>query len=173
VIADLVILQDLKANNNVIRSTQPLKNHKYLSSVDISYNQIQEISNISVLSTISLLRTLMIRDNPIENSDSKLWTPKTIFTHHPTATYPPSFRLFIIHLVPRLLILNCIPTTPEEKVAATNTYSPSTDVVLSIQHMNQQRAAARAYTKIKAEDFLRAKRLIPIVLCGPNGVGKR
>lgn len=119
------------------------------------------------------LRTLMIENNPIEELEPSTWLPGGTFPVHPTATYPPSLRLHTIFLATKLTVLNSVPVIPEEKVAAMNTYNPPNTVSFSIQHMNNQRLVSKAYATITAGDLLRSKRLIPIVLCGPNGAGKR
>lgn len=63
--------------------------------------------------------------------------------------------------------------SPEEKVAAVNMYDPPPNVVASVQHAAMVKRQVRHYASIRAVDLMRAKRLKPVVLCGPSGVGKR
>jgi hypothetical protein len=166
-------LQLLKAQGNQISDISPFWNHAMINYIDISDNKIHDIESIYILATSKYLRTLMIEDNPFVESSIKSWLPERDFPNHPTATYPPSWRLYIIYKVTRLLVLNNIPVVPEEKVAAINYYNPPTEVSISIQHMNITKLTAKEYAKIKCEDLLQSGRLRPIVLCGPNGAGKR
>ncbi|KAJ2997412.1 hypothetical protein HDV02_005541 [Globomyces sp. JEL0801] len=160
-IESLLKLQTLLVGDNTIDDISCLENHESIGSLDLSNNQIADIASLECLNTLPMLRHLQLAGNPVEDQCQRQWTPETFYGIHSTATYPPSFRLNAIFLIKKLTILDSIPVIPEEKVAATNVYDPPT----------KQRA--RAYARIKAEDLMRAKRLRPIVLCGPNGTGKR
>jgi Leucine-rich repeat (LRR) protein len=167
------MLQSLNAMGNKITDLTPLQDHKHLSYLDLSYNQIQNKDMISVLNTLPLLVTLQMSENPVETLPASTWIPKRHYPHHPTATYPPSYRLSVVFTIPKLNVFNSLPVSAEERVAAINCYNPPTDVLVSIQHTNHQQLQAKVYARIRAEDLMRSKRLRPIVLCGPNGVGKR
>ncbi|KAJ3096826.1 hypothetical protein HDU97_005494 [Phlyctochytrium planicorne] len=84
---------------------------------------------------------------------------------------PP--RLLILHHLPRLTILNSLPVTPIEKVSSLNIHTPPPTVLAAKAHAQAMLRTSRLYARIKAHDLVRAERLRPIVLCGPNGVGKR
>jgi hypothetical protein len=170
---DLPLLQFCNAHQNRIDSLKPLEGHENISYLDISNNLIDQKEMIQVLDSLKLLRTVQLSGNPVECLPSDTWVPKSYFTHHPTANYPPSYRLSVIYYIQRLTVLNSIPITAEERVAAINCYDPPTEVSISIQHINHQQLQSQVFARIKAEDLLRAQRLTPIVLCGPNGVGKR
>jgi hypothetical protein len=172
-IADMPLLQSLNAMGNKISDLAPLENHKHLSYLDLSYNQIQSTDMISVLNTLPLLVTLQLSENPVELLPPATWIPKRHYPPHPIATYPPSYRLSVVFKLSKLRVFNSLPVSAEERVAAINCYDPPTDVLVSIQHTNHQQLQAKVYARIKAEDLMRSKRLRPIVLCGPNGVGKR
>jgi Leucine-rich repeat (LRR) protein len=167
------MLQYCNLHQNQIQDLEPLQGHENISFLDISNNLVQDKEMLVVLNSLKLLCTLQMDSNPIELLPKETWVPESYFPHHPTATYPPSYRLSIIHTIQRLTVLNSIPVTAEERVAAINCYNPPTEVSISIQHINHQQLQSQVFARIKAEDLLRAKRLIPIVLCGPNGVGKR
>ncbi|KAI8895704.1 P-loop containing nucleoside triphosphate hydrolase protein [Globomyces pollinis-pini] len=172
-IESLLKLQTLLVGDNTIDDISCLENHESIGSLDLSNNQIADIASLECLNTLPMLRHLQLAGNPVEDQCQRQWTPETFYGIHSTATYPPSFRLNAIFLIKKLTILDSIPVIPEEKVAATNVYDPPTKVIVSKQHCHQIKQRARAYARIKAEDLMRAKRLRPIVLCGPNGTGKR
>ncbi|KAJ3114620.1 hypothetical protein HDU96_001874 [Phlyctochytrium bullatum] len=96
-----------------------------------------------------------------------------------TETMDPHVRLFspsrllLLYRLPRLTILDSLPVTCEEKVAALNRHSPPSFVTASLDHAKLIQRQIRQYAKIKAVDLVRAHRLRPLVMCGPNGVGKR
>lgn len=166
-------LQLLKAQANQISDLGPFCRHAMINYIDLNDNKIDDIESLCILATLKYLRTLMVENNPFTESSIKAWLPERDFPNHPTAAYSPSWRLYIIYRVPRLLVLNKIPVVTEEKVAAVNYYNPPTEVSISIQHMNNIKLTAQWNAKIKCEDLLQSGRLRPIVLCGPNGAGKR
>ncbi len=172
-VEDLADLSELNVQGNKISSLDSIKNHPFLSKINLSRNHITEVEDIECLSTLPLLRYLRLEHNPVEGHSEAYWNPITDFPRHHNSRYPPSFRLYCLYLVSKLTVLDGIAVTAEEKVAAQNAYNPPTEVSLSIQHMNHQKVQAKSYARIKAEDLLRAKRLRPVVLCGPTGVGKR
>ena len=166
-------LQELYVDNNNIESLSPLENHPNLGTLSISDNSISELEDIVILSTINFLRYLWIENNPVIGNSEDTWSPELTFPLHDNAYYKPSFNLYTIFLLPKLLTVDGIPVSPEKKVASVNTYNPPTEVSSSIQHVNHLKVQSKNYLRIKAEDLLRAKRLCPIVICGPSGAGKR
>lgn len=166
-------LQELYVDNNNIDSLEPLENHRQLGTLSITSNAISEMEDISVLSSLPLLRHLWIGDNPVIENSFDTWNPELTFPLHSNAYYQPSFNLYTIFLLPKLVVLDGIPLSPEEKVASVNTYNSPTEVSSSIQHVNHLKVQSKNFVKIKGEDLLRSKRLCPIVICGPSGAGKR
>lgn len=168
-------LTDLAACDNKISDLTPLKNHPCLNILDLLRNKVESLENIALLSTVKNLRNLNIDENPVNDLPNSTWIPEIHenIPFHQTADYHPTFRLKTVFMVPRLSVLNGLPVPIEEKVSAINMYNPPTDVMISLQHAHQQKLGAKAYARIKAEDLMRAKRLRPVVLCGPNGAGKR
>ncbi|KAJ3275235.1 hypothetical protein HDV01_000962 [Terramyces sp. JEL0728] len=169
----LTKLQELYASSNKIQNISCLAAHPHLNLLDLESNLIDDAEMVSQLSTLPLLRNLKITLNPIQDTLKIHPDTESDFPIHNNAYYPLSFRLKTIFLIPRLTVLNAIPVTPEEKVAAVNIYDPPTAVKISKQHQHQTKQQALAYARIKAEDLMRVKRLRPIVLCGPSGSGKR
>jgi hypothetical protein len=172
-VQDMLDLQELYVDNNNIDSLLPLENHRQLGTLSITSNSISEIENISILSSLPLLRSLWIEDNPLIEESFETWNPELTFPRHSNAYYEPSFNLYAIFLLPKLVTLDGVPVSPEQKVASVNTYNPPTEVSSSIQHVNHLKVQSKVYVQIKAEDLLRSKRLRPIVICGPSGAGKR
>lgn len=144
-----------------------------INLIELNENQICDIESIAILSTAKYLRNLSLDSNPFIFNSESVWSPERVFAFHHTASYPPSWRLYIIYLVSALTVFNNIPVSPEEKVGARNAYKPPTEVSISIQHMNIQKLNAKVYQKIRCEDLLQAERLKPIVVFGPKGAGKR
>lgn len=83
------------------------------------------------------------------------------------------YRLGVVFKLLRLGILDSMLVSTEEKVAAENKYNPAEEVVDSVDHASIVKRNAKEYAKIHASDLLASKRLRPVVLCGPSGVGKR
>ncbi|KAI8831413.1 hypothetical protein BC829DRAFT_449357 [Chytridium lagenaria] len=83
------------------------------------------------------------------------------------------YRLAILYRLPRLTVLDSLPVTCKEKVSALNRHAPPAMVIAAEEHAHRLQRQSRLYARIKTVDLLRAERLRPIVLCGPNGVGKR
>ena len=172
-IEDLKYLQELVASNNQIVVLQPLHSHPALIYLELNSNQILDICNLDILASMETLRELLLSDNPIVSASNDFWKYKGYFPLHSNATFKPSFRLYTLYKVPRLTILNELATQVEEKVAAVNTYNPDTYVSVSTQHMNVVKLSSKSNASIKAEDLMMKKRLTPVVICGPTGVGKR
>ncbi|KAI8925268.1 hypothetical protein BC831DRAFT_415235 [Entophlyctis helioformis] len=167
-------LQEVRLAHNFITSIHELRDHPALRYMDVESNQLTQLEQVQMLDTLPHLRELRLRKNPLANLPAATWLPTNkAIPMHSTAQYPPSYRLRSVYLLQRLTVLDGLPVTPEEKVAAVNAYEPPQDVVVSVQHAHLQKKQAWAYARIKAEDLMRAKRLRPVVLCGPNGAGKR
>ncbi|KAI8906863.1 P-loop containing nucleoside triphosphate hydrolase protein [Gorgonomyces haynaldii] len=167
-------LEELLLLHNNVQTLEFCAGHPTLQVLDLEANQVNEVQEIEHLTSMKLLRSLKLRRNPVSLLPSSTWIPEQqgIGTHA-TAAYPPSYRLKTIFLLQQLISLDAFPVSPEEKVAATNCYDPPQNVVVSMHHVAQLKKMAKTYASIKAEDLLRAKRLRPIVLFGPNGSGKR
>lgn len=92
---------------------------------------------------------------------------------HGNAQYPPSFRLRAIMSMLALTELDSMPVIAQEKVAATNTYMPSKEVIARTERTMKIRDSARNYIKIDAFDLIGVTQLRPIVIFGQTGSGKR
>ncbi|KAI9352294.1 hypothetical protein DFJ73DRAFT_830474 [Zopfochytrium polystomum] len=171
----LVELENLNLSGNAIISLKGLSiHHRHLRTLRLESNQISDPSNLVFLQQLHFLTDLFLRDNPIEAnaavSTTSLSSPKP-----PETPVSPrrAYRLAVAFKLQNLTALDGLPLGHEEKVAAVNLHDPPPSVVASVQHASMLKKQTRLYAKIKAEDLMRATRLRPIVLCGPNGVGKR
>ncbi|KAJ1557318.1 hypothetical protein HK096_007949, partial [Nowakowskiella sp. JEL0078] len=176
--------------------------HPNLRILDLEDNQIQDANEITVLENLLLLTSLSLVKNPVtivphiivsknevsippvnsKNATANLWTSRTIaniyldgesdYDRIQKASYI-SYRLHVAFRLRRLQILDGIPVTAEEKVYAINLYDPPLNVVASIQHSLLVKSQLKLYSKIKSIELQCIKKLRPLVLCGPSGVGKR
>jgi hypothetical protein len=78
-------------------------------------------------------------------------------------------RLHLAFLLPKITILDGIPVSVEEKVAAMNRYAPSLYVIESLRHACVVQRQMKEFAVVKQADNI----FRPIVICGPNGAGKR
>ena len=172
-VEELQNLQELILDHNEIAVLSQLANHSSLSKLSMLNNSVDDMNEVAVLASIPFLRNLYLAGNPVLENSKEEWNPKTNFPIHSNGAYPPSFRLYISYKISQLTVLDGVGICSEEKVSAQNHYNPPTEVSLSIQHMNHQKLQAKHYAQIRAVDLIRLKRLCPIVLFGPSGVGKR
>ncbi|KAL2916048.1 hypothetical protein HK105_204472 [Polyrhizophydium stewartii] len=167
-------LCELRLSRNRLASVSELDGHPLLRLLDLEGNCLATMDSARVLATLPQLRDLSLRGNPLAGLPQATWLPSNMVVPiHATAQFPPSYRLRTVFQLQKLAVLDSLPVSPEEKIAALNTYDPMHHVVVSVQHAHLQKKQAWAYARIKAEDLMRARRLRPIVLCGPNGAGKR
>ncbi|KAJ3141548.1 hypothetical protein HDU90_005890 [Geranomyces variabilis] len=148
-------LEELRLGHNFITSLRNASRLPALRLIDASYNNLTTPSEtFSPLTSLALLRDVDLFGNAV--------------------TREPGYRLQAIFALSRLRALDGLPVAVEEKVAATNLYSPSPSVVASVQHAAMMKSwGLRQMVFIRRVELMRAKRLRPIVLCGPSGVGKR
>ncbi|KAJ3183127.1 hypothetical protein HDU87_007550 [Geranomyces variabilis] len=148
-------LEELRVGHNFITSLHNASRLPALRLIDTSYNNLTvQSETFSPLTSLALLRDVDLSGNVV--------------------TREPGYRLQAIFALPRLRALDGLPVAVEEKVAATNLYSPSPSVVASVQHAAMMKSwGLRQMVFIRRVELMRAKRLRPIVLCGPSGVGKR
>ncbi|KAL5039585.1 hypothetical protein BDV3_002837 [Batrachochytrium dendrobatidis] len=173
-IETLLKLEQVQLSKNAIVSVEELKDHPSLRSLDIESNFIADIDQVYILVTLPRLHEVRLRNNPFTNLPAAIWYPKDrVVPMHTTTHYPPSYRLKTVFLLQKLTILDSLPVSPEEKVAAVNTYDPPQNVIVAVQHAHMEKKQAWSYARIRGEDLMRARRLRPLVLCGPNGAGKR
>ncbi|KAJ3151247.1 hypothetical protein HDU89_002086 [Geranomyces variabilis] len=148
-------LEELRVGHNFITSLRNASRLPALRLIDASYNNLTTpTETFSPLTSLALLRDVDLFGNAV--------------------TREPGYRLQAIFALSRLRALDGLPVAVEEKVAATNLYSPSPSVVASVQHAAMMKGwGLRQMVFIRRVELMRAKRLRPIVLCGPSGVGKR
>ncbi|KAH9274433.1 guanylate kinase [Batrachochytrium salamandrivorans] len=173
-IETLTELEQLHLGMNQVSTIANLKNHPSLRLLDIEDNQISSIDQLLILQTLPLFHEARFLKNPFTCQSLEFWLPTDrVVPMHANAYYPPSYRLRTIFLLQKLTILDSMPISPNEKIASINTYDPVDNVVISIQHAHMEKKQAQRHCRIKAEELMRAQRLRPVVLCGPNGAGKR
>ncbi|KAI9197180.1 uncharacterized protein BJ171DRAFT_585973 [Polychytrium aggregatum] len=147
-------IEELNLSHNVIESLSTIDvNHPSLRTLLLHSNRIVDRDEIHHLEGLEMLRALTLETNPIEDD--------------------PTFRLWLVYRLARLVTFNGLPVSPEEKIRALNIYCPPPEVVASIQHIETQMTQLRWYAKIRAVDLMRAESLQPLVLCGPPDTGKR
>ncbi|KAI8916718.1 P-loop containing nucleoside triphosphate hydrolase protein [Powellomyces hirtus] len=151
----LLELEELRVGHNSIETFQSLEHLTSLRLLDAEHNQLSELTEVfPPITHLSLLRDLNLNGNPLKTD--------------------PAYRLQIVFQLPRLRVLDVLPVSPEEKVAAMNLYSPLPSVVASVQHAAMMKSyGLRQMVLISKVDLMRSSRLRPVVLCGPSGVGKR
>ncbi|KAJ3300868.1 hypothetical protein HDU76_005994 [Blyttiomyces sp. JEL0837] len=178
-IESLLSLEELKLSHNSIETLCGIHaGHKYLRRLDLESNQIDDPDEINQLQCLPFLTELVLKRNPLTVAPALTSTPTAVATAAGGDVAAlgigiGSYRLSTAFKLQALTVLDGLPLSYEEKVAAINMYDPPPCVVASVQHAVMVQKQARLYAKIKAEDLMRATRLRPIVLCGPNGVGKR
>ncbi|KAL7747167.1 hypothetical protein RI367_007527 [Sorochytrium milnesiophthora] len=152
----LTQLEELYLGFNDIGSLAGLSpNCVSLQRLDLESNYIVSTKDITVLTPLRWLHHLNLRGNPLTMGEN---------TH----------RLLLLYELPRLTILNELPVSPEEKVAAVNLYEPPEEVIAVSNHVRAMHKFIREYVTINSarlQEF--ASQFRPIVVCGPAGVGKR
>lgn len=150
------------------------ENHLSLRYLDLQSNDLSDTEELGVLEPLPLLRDLLLAENSLTEGPF----PEGELTSSETGTQDPSiasttanYRLYLAFILPRLTVLDGLPVSPEEKIGALNKYNPHPKVVSAVKHAQAMQRQVRLYAKIKAKDSVKDNR--PIVLCGPNGVGKR
>lgn len=153
-------LEQLYLSNNFIISFKNLEKLSSLMELDVENNEVGDHEEFQYLSSLTYLRHLNIKKNPIENVNSK-------------SVSSSSFRYLVIYLLPMLRILNGIPISSEEKVAAINANSPTSHIVSALSHNHDVISQIKQFIRIKANDLTLSTRLKPIVIAGNAGAGKR
>ncbi|KAJ3387098.1 guanylate kinase [Lobulomyces angularis] len=194
-LSTLIKLEQLFLGNNNITSLQydrlknnfQPENHPYLRQLHLENNYLTESEELSVLTVLTYLRDVKLEGNPFTfegtdygeygttrrisvNTISDLETQNSVcqtFDAKPEERY----KLHLFFLIPNLKILDGFEITAEEKVAALNRYNPPVEVIGSIRHACLMQREVKYLAKIKEKDIKSHKK--PIIICGPNGVGKR
>mmetsp|Transcript_33967 Transcript_33967/g.44826 ORF Transcript_33967/g.44826 Transcript_33967/m.44826 type:complete len:470 (+) Transcript_33967:2-1411(+) len=102
-------LQQLSLAGNSIELLSGLRQCTALCFLDLTKNQIKAVRQVEFLQGMSLLHTLLLEDNPVEEL--------------------PFFRLRVLVRLQKLTLLNRMGVSPEEKVKAINFHGgPESDV---------------------------------------------
>ncbi|KAJ3010372.1 hypothetical protein HKX48_007442 [Thoreauomyces humboldtii] len=147
-------LEELHLAHNSITDLSPLTSLASIRLLSAPSNAIETLAEIVPLVSLPLLRDLDLSNNPLVREEG--------------------YRLQTVFQLSQLHVLDALPVSPEEKVKAVNVYNPPPSVVASVQHAAMLKSwGLRQMVVINKVDLMRAKRLRPVVLCGPSGVGKR
>ncbi|KAI8808800.1 hypothetical protein BJ742DRAFT_807665 [Cladochytrium replicatum] len=187
-------LQELYISYNLVESLSPLfgteknmeartpTNPYHIRVLDIANNNLSSTYDLTALSSSSeslpLLTDLNLQSNPISSCPSLIPAPDA-YTHlqyTPLSTTIESwYRYYVVYLLPRLRVLDGRPVSVEDKVAARHLYDPPGEVVAGVAHAVMVARRSKMYARIQGSVVgpKKAERLRPLVLCGPNGVGKR
>ncbi|TPX31420.1 guanylate kinase [Synchytrium microbalum] len=150
----LVDLEELHLAHNPITSLATMDVLPNLRVLNLDSNALDDVSDVTeTLAGFILLRDLFVRRNPISAM--------------------PDHRLVMAYSLPFLSTLDGLPLAVEDKISAINRFDPPPEVVASVAHAATLKRQIRLYARLRAGDLQRARRLKPIVLCGPSGVGKR
>ncbi len=83
------------------------------------------------------------------------------------ATHQLHYRHHVVFLLQFITVLDGLPVSVEEKVAAINQFDPPPEVVAAAEHRQDVQRQIKQYARIKAGDLALATRFRPIVLAGP------
>ncbi|KAJ3220200.1 hypothetical protein HDU67_005526 [Dinochytrium kinnereticum] len=187
-VENLTSLAELRVGRNAIFSLEGIivpqepsldavttKGHKWLRILDLESNKLDSLEEVERIAGLPMLTELVIRGNPLQKllqrgGEDDVGQDDGF---NESIRIGSGYRLSILYRVPRLVILDSLPVTCEEKVSSQNRHNPPAMVVAAHEHAKRLQRHTRLYARIKAVDLIRAERLRPVVLCGPNGVGKR
>ncbi|KAI9091547.1 hypothetical protein DFS34DRAFT_323839 [Phlyctochytrium arcticum] len=114
-LASLDELQELYLSHNAISDLSILILLKSLRTLDLTANDIPKLDSIRPLHSLPLLRDLSLTSNPLTTSTDS-YRPRSVF------------------YLSQLTVLDALPVSAEEKVAAKNVYDPPPSVVASVEH---------------------------------------
>ncbi|MFT7798244.1 leucine-rich repeat and guanylate kinase domain-containing protein [Arapaima gigas] len=153
-VSQLQTLQSFDLAFNKIQSLCGLKNLDLLGTIDLEGNQVSEIKEVSHLHDLPLLRTLNLKQNPVQDE--------------------PDYRLAIIFLLQRLTSLDQQEVTVEEKVSTVNKYDPPVEVTAARDHMMHLVYQLTQPQVIFDSTLADVDTPYPmLVLTGPQACGKR
>lgn len=114
-------------------SLQGVEQLSLLSFLDMDDNDITDVEELQYVQGLSMLRQLSLRKNPIDSTQH----PIAPSPFHKATSVQETNRLLLLYLVPHLRVLNGLPVSVEEKVAAMNAFNPPQDVTQSLQHARE------------------------------------
>ncbi|KAI9146486.1 hypothetical protein BKA69DRAFT_1044966, partial [Paraphysoderma sedebokerense] len=149
-IATLTQLEELRLSHNEIATISGLSQHPNLATIDLEANFIANLTNIQVLkSNIPQLRNLNLQSNPM--------------------CQEKDYRLAVVFHLRQLTILDCLPVSPEEKVAAINQFDAPDSVVKALTHNADVQKETEEYAvTVLPQCSLKIRRLRPLILIGPS-----
>lgn len=174
-------LKQLILVSNKISSIKELdpKIQIHLEYLNISNNNIRDLVQVRHLKAFKSLETLHINNNPffadILTTPSKLQETCIFDINSQKGNVLPDLRvrLWLIFELDQLDILDNLPVLEEEKVHSNNEYNPTVEFITALQHSLIIQQQIKKYMILNLKPFLSLEIYIPIIVCGPKGVGKR
>jgi len=149
----LKYLQYINLSCNKIRSLNGLQDHHLLEEINLDSNEILDISEMRYLRNLNLLRILNFNGNPIQNMDD--------------------YRLSVLFKLSKLVELDTLHVTAENKSAAMNLFAPSEELVSSRDYMYNLMASYQQPTTLTDSTLSSNEPYPMLVICGPTGLGKK
>ncbi|XP_076447535.1 leucine-rich repeat and guanylate kinase domain-containing protein-like [Babylonia areolata] len=147
-------LQTLNLSGNRVRSLEGLANHDLLETIDLEDNEVIDVSEISHIQRLRMLRQLNLLRNPIQEL--------------------PDYRLAILFRIPSLTELDRHKVEVEEKVSAKDMSDPSLEVVAARDHIMHVVYNFLQPSRVWDSTLPNVETPYPmLVLVGPHGSGKR
>lgn len=152
-IEGLEFLQILDLSCNQITSMNGLQGHTFLECINLTENDIMDLREIEHVTELRMLRVLNLKHNPVESLSD--------------------YQLSIVYKLPQLKKLDHIQLTPQDKVTASNLFSPLLEVKAARDHMINVTKLIQHATWLKFSTLTSIDEPYPmLVLCGPRGSGK-
>jgi len=140
-------------SHNQISSLCGLQRSLYLSTLNVSFNNITELEEIKYIMDLPFLSDLFMHNNAVFNEKD--------------------FRLKIIYNLPTLKILDGILISEIEKISSLNTFQPPEFVVDSINQMNEFYKSLQLNTNLHSLDKSFINNICLIILCSNPSCGKQ
>lgn len=170
-------LRELNLSHNFVTGTSE-NLPQSLRVVKLDSNNIADIESVSSLTELPSLCELWLQKNPLEQNKmldiqpeiplQEAWCNGTSISQH---MY--TLNLYLIHLMPKLVVLNGLPVTHKELFRANKTFTPSSKQRDEHRAYVDRIKVLHQYARIKAMDLSLATKYRPCVISGPAGVGKR
>nr|KAJ3422596.1 Calcium calmodulin-dependent protein kinase kinase 2 [Polyrhizophydium stewartii] len=134
------VFKKLSIPNAGLNNVSALQEYPYLQNLELQGNNITGAQDISAFGSMRYLVQIDLSNNrltdvlnfepPPFNLQQATWLPSNMVVPiHATAQFPPSYRLRTVFQLQKLAVLDSLPVSPEEKIAALNTYDPMHHVV--------------------------------------------
>uniref|UniRef100_A0A7M5V0V0 Guanylate kinase-like domain-containing protein n=1 Tax=Clytia hemisphaerica TaxID=252671 RepID=A0A7M5V0V0_9CNID len=150
---DLEFIQYLNLSFNNIRSLRGLQEHGYLEEINLHKNQILDLSEIRYLRDLRMLRILNLSENPIKEIES--------------------YRISAVFKLSKLVELDEMQVTPEEKVHACNFFQPSKELSATKDHMYNLMKFYQQPQRLMDSSLPILEPYPMLIITGPLGLSKK